>query len=78
MYQVYHSDSDTFTHQYGFKTQPEESTLQLELFSSPGPVENFLPMTDWNKSTRTFTVDKINGKHLILSSEEKTYTFVRF
>jgi len=40
--------------------------------------EDFLPFTDWKEPVRTFSVDKINRKQLILKSEDKTYAFDRY
>ncbi|MDR3193798.1 MAG: lipocalin-like domain-containing protein [Tannerella sp.] len=78
MYQIYRADRDTFMHLYGFKTRPEENGIQLELISYPSPVEAFLPFTDWKERIRTFTVEKINGKRLVLHGDDATYEFVQF
>jgi hypothetical protein len=78
MYQIYRASTGKYIHQYGYKIQPDENTLQLELHSYARPVKDFLIFTDWEEQTRTFTVQKINGKQLILHSENKTYTFIRF
>jgi hypothetical protein len=78
MYQVYRAETDAFIHQYGYKTQPDENVIRLELTAYPRPVNDFLPVTDWGEGTRTFVVKKINGKHLVLQCDDKTYRFARF
>jgi len=78
MYQLYHPAVDTFSYTYGFKTQPESHIIRLEIISWVILKEDFLPFTDWKEPVRTFTVDRINRKQLILKSEDKTYTFDRF
>lgn len=78
MYQIYHADKDSFSHMYGYKSQPEENRILLELISYPRPVGEFLPLTDWEDRSRTFTVEKINGQRLVLHSDGKTYEFIRF
>ena len=79
MYQIYHPKADTFSWLYGYKTQPENTILHLELMNNSAiPKENILYFTDWKELTRTFTVDKINRKHLVLTGDNKTYTFNRY
>ncbi|MDR2119712.1 MAG: lipocalin-like domain-containing protein [Tannerella sp.] len=78
MYQIYSAEKDSFTHQYGFKTQIEVRTLQLELISYPRPIATFLPATDWKDRIRIFTIKKITGNELVLSGDEKEYIFIKF
>ena len=79
MYQIYHPKVDTFSWIYGYKTQPENNILHLELINNLAiPKENILYFTDWKELTRTFTVDQINRNHLILTDDNKTYTFNRY
>jgi hypothetical protein len=78
MYQIYFAEKDSFAHQYGFKTQPEAHTLQLELISNPHPLKAFLSATDWKEGIRTFTIKKITGNRLVLSGDGKEYVFIRF
>ncbi|MDR0756612.1 MAG: lipocalin-like domain-containing protein [Tannerella sp.] len=78
MYQIYFAGKDSFVHQYGFKTQPETRTLQLELISNPRSLKTFLPATDWEDGIRTFNVKKITGNRLVLSGDGKEYVFIRF
>lgn len=74
MYQVYVPVSDSYTYCYGYCTETAENTLLIELTDS----KNFLPYTDWTTDKRTYTIDKLAGKELIMSSEGKRYTFRRF
>jgi hypothetical protein len=78
MYQIYHPQVDTFSWIYGYKTQPESNIILLELPNWTIPVIDFLPLTDWNGPVRTFSVDKINRKTLVLKGDDKTYSFDRF
>ncbi|MDR1408604.1 MAG: lipocalin-like domain-containing protein [Tannerella sp.] len=78
MYQVYSAEKDRFMIQYGFKTQPGERTLQLELISNPNPMNTFLPVTDWETHIRTFTVEKVTGNKLVLAGGGKKYVFEKF
>ncbi|WP_301029912.1 lipocalin-like domain-containing protein [Parabacteroides goldsteinii] len=34
--------------------------------------------TDWKSKTRTFSIEKLSGKQLILNSEGKRYIFRKF
>ena len=79
MYQIYHPKVDTFSWIYGYKTQPENNILSIELINNLAiDKEDILYFTDWKEMTRTFTVDKISRKHLVLTNDNKTYTFNRF
>lgn len=78
MYQVYLPVIDSFRHSYGYNTLEGDKTLLLELTANPAPVDRFLPYTDWDSAKRTYTIDKLTTKQLILSSEGKTYTFRKF
>lgn len=75
MYQIYRPASRDYLYTYGYKVQPEERTLKLELINYAILAKDFLPHTDWKKKTRTFTIDKIDGHRMILNSEHKTYIF---
>lgn len=77
MYQIYTPATDSFRQQYGYNTE-NENNLLLELEDSPRPIQDFLPYTDWKSGKRTYTIEKLDGKHLILASEGKTYTFRKF
>ena len=83
MYQLYYAEKDTFIHWYGYKVQPEEYKVDLafELVSVFNPnlkVEEFLPYTDWEGSMRSFTVEKVTSKNLILNGDNKIYSFKKF
>ena len=79
MYQIYHPKANTFSWIYGFKTQPENNILHIELINNLAiHKEDLLYFTDWKELTRTFTVDQINRKRLVLTGDDKTYTFNRF
>lgn len=78
MYQVYRPQTESFSYRYGYNTLEGENILYLELTNDPGPVSTFLPYTDWTSAKRTYTIDKISGKELILNSENKTYVFRKF
>jgi len=78
MYQIYHAHVDTFAWIYGYKTQPETHIIHLEMFNWTTLINDFLPFTDWKEPARTFSVEKINRKQLILKGDEKTYTFDRY
>jgi hypothetical protein len=78
LYQVYDPRAETFSRQLGYKSQPEEHTILLALFSNPRPVTDFIPLTDWQEKERRFVVLDIGGGRLVLSSDNKTYHFIRF
>ena len=78
MYQIYHPAVDTFSWLYGYKTQPESNIIHLEFINWTIAKEDFLQFTDWKEPARTFTVDKINRKQLVLRGDEKTYVFDKY
>ena len=80
MYQLYDAteESPKYKHCYGFKTRESEERILLELTSYGTTVDDFLPYTDWSTGSRTFTVERVSGNQLILSSEEKQYKFHSF
>ncbi len=75
MYQIYRASSHDYLHTYGYKTQPDEHTLKLELINYVILVKDFLPHTDWKSGTRTFTINKIDSRRMILKGDDKIYTF---
>lgn len=80
MIQLYVPSSDgngVYPYRHGLRNWVDSQTLFIEL-TDPEPVEDFLPLTDWTKRTRTFTVEKITGSKLLLSSEGKTYLFRKY
>lgn len=78
MYQIYYAQKDSFMYRYGYVTYPEESVLNLEINAYSGPVDAFLPYTDWSEPKRTFRVDKLSSKHFVLQDEGKIYSFKKF
>ncbi len=78
MYQVYIPAEDKYVLQYGFNTIKDEDQLELELADDPGLAAHFLHYTDWKSATRTFSIEKLSGKQLILNSEGKRYIFRKF
>lgn len=76
--QVYRPATDSMQYCYGYNTLSGESELALELISDPKPVELFLPYTDWSSRQRSFHIDKLSGRELILSDNGKTYRFHKF
>ena len=79
MYQIYWAEKDTFMHWYGHRVQQDDANMMLELAYNPEvPVSEFLPYTDWETGTRIFSVKKIDRKHLVLSDDDKVYSFAKF
>lgn len=78
MYQVYIPADDRYVLQQGFNTIKDEDELILEFANDPRPANEFLQYTDWTSVTRTFTIEKVSGKQLILNSEGKRYIFRKF
>lgn len=78
MYQVYLPADDRYVLQQGFNTLKDEDELILEFANDPRPANEFLQYTDWTSVTRTFTIEKVSGKQLILNSEGKRYIFRKF
>ncbi|MDF9829522.1 lipocalin-like domain-containing protein [Parabacteroides sp. PF5-6] len=78
MYQLYEPNNNTYRYIYGLKTWEDDTRIRLELKSSPVAVESFLPLTDWESESRSFSVDKCSGGELILRSEETSYFFRKF
>jgi hypothetical protein len=74
-YQIYDSRTNTYPNRYGFKTIKGDNKLLLQLETSDG----FLKQTDWTSNERTFTIEKVTGRELILTGENnKRYTFRKF
>ena len=78
MYQIYQPSEDSFLWLYGYKTQPESHIIHLDFFNWTITKEDFLPLTDWKEPDRTFIVEKINRKQLVLKGDDKTYVFDRY
>ncbi len=78
MYQIYRPQTQSYSYRYGYDVMEGEHTVHLELVNDPGPLSSFLPLTDWSSAKRTYTIDKLSNKQLIMSSEGKTYTFRKY
>ena len=78
MYQIYQPQTQAYSYRYGYDIMEGEHTVHLELINDPGPLSSFLPLTDWSSAKRTYTIDKVSNKQLIMYSEGKTYTFRKF
>lgn len=78
MYQVYIPADDRYVLQQGFNTIKDEDQLILEFANDPRPANEFMQYTDWTSVTRTFIIEKVSGKQLILNSEGKRYIFRKF
>ena len=77
-YQVYVPAIDSVRNMYGYKTLVGDQHLELELVSYFITIKDFLPLTDWSSSKRTFQIEESSGSRLTLSSEGKTYTFKKY
>lgn len=77
-YQVYVPAIDSVRNMYGYKTLVDDQHLELELVSYFITIKDFLPLTDWSSSKRTFQIEESTGSRLTLSSEGKTYTFKKY
>ena len=77
-YQVYVPALDSVRNMYGYKTLVNDQQLELELVSHFITIKDFLPLTDWSASKRTFQIEESTGSRLTLSSEGKTYTFKKY
>lgn len=78
MYQLYEPANDNYRHIYGFKDREGDDLLLLKMNPDPVSVESFLPFTDWETDTRSFSVTKCSGGELILNSEGAAYHFRKF
>jgi hypothetical protein len=74
LYQIYDVRTNGYPGRYGFKTMKGDNELLLQLETS----DDFLKQTDWTSKERTFTIEKVTGKELILTGEGKRYTFRKF
>ncbi len=73
MYQLYVPETEQYKTSYGLSYFDVEDAVRLELNDS-----TLLPETDWTSRTRTFTIEKVSRKELVLASEGKTYYFDKF
>ncbi len=73
MYQIYNRATDSYPYSYGYKTVQDDGKLLLKVNQ-----QAFIQMTDWSDTERIFTIEKLSGGSLVLSSEGKIYTFRKF
>ena len=76
-YQVYIPAIDSVRNMYGYKTVIDDQHLELELVSYFITIKDFLPLTDWCSPKRNFQIEKVTSSDLVLSSEGKTYRFIK-
>lgn len=77
MLQVYDKASDKYSHIYGMNTL-QDNNISIQWVSHADSILVFLPLTDWESSQRTFSIEKVTGSRLILSDDGKQYTFRKF
>jgi hypothetical protein len=73
-YQIYNAQTNGYPNRYGFKTMKGDNELLLELEAD----DVFLKLTDWTSKNRTFTIEKLTGRELILTGDGRRYTFRKF
>jgi hypothetical protein len=72
--QIYVPQSDVYVEYIGFRTQ-EDDVVSIRLEDES--VTAFHP--DWKSVNRSFTIEKVNRKSLLLRSEEGyVYSFIKF
>lgn len=76
-YQIYDRATDQYLAVHGYHTY-EDGILSLDLFQSTEAERDFLMRTDWNSAQRSFSVDEISRKKLVLSDDGKRYIFRKF
>ena len=74
--QIYESQRDDYLLLIGLRTQ-EDKTVSIRIFDDyTDDVANF---SDWKIVNRSFTIEKLNRRRLILRSEEGyIYSFIKF
>jgi hypothetical protein len=76
-YQIYSPATNNYRAWLGYNTVNNGNQLLLELNDQKN-ISQFIHLTDWSEGKRMYTIDKLSGKQLVLSSENKTYTFRKF
>ena len=72
--QIYSPQNDTVYMTKGVRMQVD-NVISIELESEL----LYLSLTDWDSANRSFTIDKVNRKNLVLLSEEGyRYSFIKF
>ncbi len=77
-YMIIDQPQDTTRHCYGGIISDTDHILTLRLFNDPKPLGEFMPYIDWPSAERSFYIDKLNGSKMILTSDEKTYYFIKY
>ena len=71
--QIYAPQQDTIYMTKGARKQVD-NVVSIELDS-----ESYIDLMDWNSANRSFTIDKVSRKNLVLLSEEGyRYSFIKF
>ena len=70
--QVFVAQEDTVWMTTGMKTQ-KDNVLTIEI--EEGSYTGYL---DWSNAIRSFSIEKLNKKNMILISEEEKYSFIKF
>ena len=73
MYQLYEPATEEYKVSYGLSYYDEGEEIRLELNN-----DALLPRTDWESRNRTFTIEKVSRKELVLKGDGKTYYFDKF
>ena len=70
--QIYSPQNDRYADYVGVRTQ-EDNTLSIKI------LDGSFRYSDWNDTTRSFTIIKLNRRRMILQSEEGyLYTFNKY
>ncbi len=76
-YQIYSPSSNSYKSWVGYNSVNDGNQLLLEL-NDQNNIKQFLHLTDWSEGKRLYTIEKLTNNRLILSSENRTYTFRKF
>lgn len=72
-FQIYEKQNDRYLYFIGMRTQ-EDKVVSIEILN-----ELIVNNSDWDSIRRSFTIDNVNRKRLILRSEEGyLYSFIKF
>ena len=71
--QIYRPQQDNYLQYVGLRTQ-EDKVLSIKIFE-----EGAIILSDWNSTSRSFTISSMNRRRLLLQSEEGyLYSFIKF
>ena len=71
--QIYKPAQDSYLQYEGLRTQ-EDKVLSIKIFD-----EGVIQLSDWNNTSRSFTINSMNRRRLLLQSEEGfLYSFIKF